>query len=81
MELVWIPAHSQAAGNTIADYHAQEMSIRAEHEPLALPYPVTSFQDITQMCREERCRLPEPHPKLTRQQQTILGRDRMCIPC
>ncbi|KAH6927831.1 hypothetical protein HPB50_008971 [Hyalomma asiaticum] len=65
---------ARAAGNTIADYHAQEMSIRAEHELEELPHPVTSFQDITQMYREERHRLPEPHPKLTRPQQMMLRR-------
>ncbi|KAH6942949.1 hypothetical protein HPB50_012663 [Hyalomma asiaticum] len=62
------------AGNTFADYHAQEMSFRAEHEPEELLHPVASFQDITQMYREERRRLPEPHSKLTRQQHTILRR-------
>ncbi|KAH7931920.1 hypothetical protein HPB51_029602 [Rhipicephalus microplus] len=74
VKLVWVPAHSQVAGNTIADYHAREMAIRAEHESEELPHPVTNFRDITQMYREGRCRLPEPHPDLTRKQQTILRR-------
>ncbi|KAH8024445.1 hypothetical protein HPB51_023554 [Rhipicephalus microplus] len=72
VELEWVPAHSQVAGDPIAHYHAVEMSIRAEHGPEELPHPVTSFRDITQMYREGRCRLPQPHPDLTRTQQTIL---------
>ncbi|KAH8024644.1 hypothetical protein HPB51_000115 [Rhipicephalus microplus] len=52
VELVCVPAHSQVAGNTSANYHAREKSIRAEHEPEELPHPVTSFWDSTQICTE-----------------------------
>lgn len=74
IELVWIPAHSKVEGNALADHHARELSIRAEDEPAELPHPVTSFKDITKMYRNARCKLPVPHPQLTRQQQTILRR-------
>ncbi|KAH8019888.1 hypothetical protein HPB51_022989 [Rhipicephalus microplus] len=72
VKLVWVPAHSQLAGNTIADYHAGEMSIRAEHKPENLLHLVTSFRGITQMYQKERCQLPEPHTNLTRKQHTIM---------
>ncbi|KAH6943082.1 hypothetical protein HPB50_015629 [Hyalomma asiaticum] len=74
IELVWIPAHSKVEGNALADHRARELSIRAEEEPADLPHPVTSFKDITKMYRNARCKLPVPHPQLTRQQQTILRR-------
>ncbi|KAH8036484.1 hypothetical protein HPB51_000680 [Rhipicephalus microplus] len=72
VEIMWVPAHSQLAGNTITGYHAREMSLWAEHEPEELPHPVTSFRDIIQMYREGWCRVLETHPDLTRKQQAIL---------
>lgn len=77
VELVWTPAHSSLVGNTIADYHAREMTRRAHEESSGGeddPIPVTSYTDITQMYRENRCTLPEPHRSLTRKEQTILRR-------
>ncbi|KAH8024155.1 hypothetical protein HPB51_021776 [Rhipicephalus microplus] len=81
VQLVWVPAHSQVAGNTIADYHARKMSIRAEHEPEELPHPVTTFRDIAQMYREGRCRLPEPHPALTREKTDNIASSAGGIAC
>ncbi|XP_037512373.1 uncharacterized protein LOC119389242 [Rhipicephalus sanguineus] len=38
VELVWVPAHSQVAGNTIADYHARILARRHGWLPLAAAF-------------------------------------------
>ncbi|KAH6943636.1 hypothetical protein HPB50_025020 [Hyalomma asiaticum] len=65
-----------AADNIASDFTQapRDPALPESEEPKELLHPVTSFRNITRMYQEERRRLPEAHPKLTRQQQTTLRR-------
>ncbi|KAH6927730.1 hypothetical protein HPB50_007632 [Hyalomma asiaticum] len=73
VELVWLPAHTEVAGNVIADYPARAMTLR-EGQDADTTNPVLTYREITSEYGKDRRTFPEPHRALSREQQTFIRR-------
>lgn len=71
IELIWVTAHSSIEGNEFAHRQARDLNLRATEETEEGMHPITKYAEILKHYRENRRSLPRPHPKLSREEQSI----------